>query len=105
MKMALSLFAPWLAGLALGVFFFGGLWWTVRKGVRSNNPAFWFTGSLLVRMGVTMAGMYVFASGGWERLLACVAGFFIARVLVTRFAGPPLTPEYSAPEKESANES
>ena len=31
-----------LAGALLGVLFFAGLWWTVQKGVRSQNPALWF---------------------------------------------------------------
>ena len=37
------------AGLLLGAFFFGGLWWTVQKGVASERPALWFLGSLLLR--------------------------------------------------------
>ena len=46
-----SRLSPWrsCAGALLGVFFFGGLWWTVQKGVASERPAFWFLGSLLVR--------------------------------------------------------
>jgi len=31
------------AGLVLGAIFFGGLWWTVRKGVSSKYPALWFS--------------------------------------------------------------
>ena len=44
---------PWrfVAGSMLGVLFFGGLWWTVQKGVTSDLPAFWFLGSLLLRTG------------------------------------------------------
>ena len=34
------------AGVLLGVFFFGGLWWTVRRGVSSNRPALWFLGKI-----------------------------------------------------------
>ena len=72
------------AGMLLGTIFFGGLWWTVRKGVSSEQPAFWFFGSLLLRMSIVLAGFY-FASGGhWERLLLCLAGFVIARLAVTR---------------------
>jgi F1F0 ATPase subunit 2 len=33
----------WCAGLLLGAIFFGGLWWTVRKGVSSKRPALWFS--------------------------------------------------------------
>ena len=78
------------AGMLLGAFFFGGLWWTVRRGLCSKRPALWFMGSLLVRTSVVLAGFY-FASGAhWERLLACLLGFIIARFVVTRLTGPPI---------------
>jgi F1F0 ATPase subunit 2 len=72
------------AGISLGAFFFGGLWWTVRKGVASEQPAFWFLGSLLLRMSVALAGLYLVSGGHWERLLSCCAGFVVARLAVTR---------------------
>ena len=34
----LALALALLAGGLLGVFFFGGLWWTVQKGVTSEGP-------------------------------------------------------------------
>lgn len=78
-----------LAGGVLGAIFFGGLWWTVRKGVASPRPAFWFFGSLLVRMAITLAGFYLVVTGGhWDRLLLCLLGFVTARVVVTRLTRP-----------------
>ena len=71
------------SGVVLGAIFFGGLWWTVNHGVSSPNPALWFLGSFLVRMGVTLAGFYAVSGGRWERLLPCLLGFFAARVAVT----------------------
>lgn len=77
------------AGLLLGAFFFGGLWWTVRRGLSFKQPALWFFGSLLLRTGITVAGFY-FASGGhWDRLLMCLLGFFIMRHIVTRLTRVP----------------
>lgn len=78
------------AGVFLGAFFFGGLWWTVRKGVASKRPALLFLGSLLLRTGITLAGFYVVSGGHWERLLVCLLGFFIARLAVTRLTRPPV---------------
>jgi F1F0 ATPase subunit 2 len=75
-----------LAGILLGAMFFLGLWWTVRKGIASPTPARWFIGSLLLRTGITLAGFHFVAAGGWKRLLACLLGFVIARVIVTRLA-------------------
>ena len=70
------------AGLLLGVMFFGGLWWTVRRGVASERPAFWFFGSLLLRMSIALAGFYFVSGGHWERLLLCLVGFVVARLMV-----------------------
>ena len=52
MNETLGLALALVAGVLLGAFFFGGLWWTVRKGVSSERPALWFFGSLLLRMSV-----------------------------------------------------
>jgi F1F0 ATPase subunit 2 len=87
------------AGLVLGALFFGGLWWTVRKGVSYKRPALLFLGSLLLRTMVVVAGIYFVADGHWQRLLACLLGFVIARFIVTRVAGSPLE-YYAVPAKE-----
>ena len=73
-----------MAGVLIGAFFFGGLWWTVQKSLTSNNPALWFFGSTLMRAGFAMAGFYFTSRGDWQKLLACLLGFVIARVVVTR---------------------
>jgi F1F0 ATPase subunit 2 len=84
-----------LAGVALGAIFFGGLWWTVRFGLSSAHPAVCFLGSYLLRTAVSLAGFYFVSRGDWRKLLACLLGFFIARLLVTRFTGAPLQPRSS----------
>lgn len=98
----LMLVSALAAGLLLGVFFFAGLWWTVRKGVSSKRPALLFLGSMMLRTGVVIAGFYFISDGHWQRLLACLAGFFIARFIVTRLAGPPLE-RYAPQVKESGH--
>lgn len=77
-----------LAGVALGALFFGGLWWTVRWGVRSKSPAPYFLGSLLLRTGLTLGGLYLISRGDWRKLLVCLSGFVLARILVTRITRP-----------------
>jgi F1F0 ATPase subunit 2 len=76
------------AGLLLGAIFFGGLYLTVRKGVSSGSPALWFFVSLVVRMGVVLAGFYFVSDGSWQRLVACFLGFVVARLVVTWLTGP-----------------
>lgn len=74
-----------VAGGVLGSFFFGGLRWTVKNGVSTKRPALWFLSSLLLRMGVALAGFYFVAGGHWERLATCLLGFVVARTVVTRW--------------------
>jgi uncharacterized protein (TIGR03437 family) len=71
-------------GVVIGAIFFGGLWWTVSRGISSQRPALWFLGSLLARMSVALAGFYFVSGGHWERLLMCLLGFVTARLVVTR---------------------
>ena len=55
----LTLLPAWVAGVLLGAVFFGGLWWTVRKGLSSTHPALWFLGSMLLRTSITVTGFFV----------------------------------------------
>ena len=73
-----------LAGMLLGVIFFGGLWWTVQKGLASTQPALWFGASLLLRTGIALAGFYFVAGADWKRMLLCLLGFIIARFVIMR---------------------
>lgn len=77
------------AGLGLGAFFFGGLHWTVRRGLASSRPARWFLISLVLRSGVTLGGFTQVAGDDWQRWLACLLGFVMARWLVTRLTRLP----------------
>ncbi|MEO8847823.1 MAG: ATP synthase subunit I [Casimicrobiaceae bacterium] len=83
---ALALPLAALAGILLGLFFFGGLWWTVRRAVGSTRSALWVGASLLLRMGCTAGGFVVVSAGDWQRMLACLLGFSAARWLVVRMS-------------------
>ena len=72
------------AGMGAGLFYFGGLWWTVRRLPTARQPALLTFGSFLVRTGVSLVAFY-FASGGhWQRILASLLGFIIVRVFLVR---------------------
>ena len=100
MNEILTLVLALVTGVLLGAMFFGGLWWTVRRGVSSKQPVFWFFGSLLLRMSIALAGFYFIARGHWERLLVCLLGFVMARLIVTRLTGPPVE-HHNSPAKEA----
>jgi len=102
MNEALTLVLVWVAGVGLGAMFFGGLWWTIHKGVSSKHPALWFFGSLLLRTSITLAGFYFVAHGHWKRLLLCLLGFVMARLFVTRLTRTMEKPDGLATEANHA---
>ena len=97
LALALALFA----GALLGTFFFGGLWWSVQKGVVSDRPALWFLGSLLLRTSLILAGFYFVSQGHWSRLVACLVGFLVARIIVVTRLARAQTEEQTQLEEET----
>jgi len=98
MNETLSLVPALVTGGVLGAIFFGGLWWTVHKGVSSKRSALWFLGSLLLRTSIVLAGFYFIGRGHWERLVVCLLGFVMARLIVTRLTRAVGKTTYSAKE-------
>lgn len=86
MTETVSLGLAWAAGGLLGAVFFGGLWWSVRRGLASARPALWFAGSLVVRAGIVLSGFYLVADGDWRRLLLCLLGFVMMQLCVGRLS-------------------
>lgn len=94
------------AGMLLGAFYFAALWWSVRRGVRSTRPALWFSVSMLLRTIIVLAGFYWVGGGHWERLLACLLGFVISRLLVVRLTRiTQMSPSTSTQEARHATQS
>jgi F1F0 ATPase subunit 2 len=80
--------SSFLAGAVLGTIFFGGLWWTIRVGLGSKTPAIWFLGSFGLRTATALLGFYFVSHGDWRNALACLLGFFAARVGTTWLPSP-----------------
>jgi F1F0 ATPase subunit 2 len=92
----LSLIFALLAGIALGLFYFGGLWLTVQRLPTIRHPALLMLGSFFLRTLVALLGFYVVMSGSWARLLVCLAGFLTIRTLLaSRSALMPTTSSYA----------
>ena len=75
-------------GGLLGLLYFGGLWWTLRRMLDSAHPAAWLFGGLIFRLAVAMAGLYDALQSGLGSLAACLAGFIAARMALMRLARP-----------------
>lgn len=83
---------PWIitafaVGGLLGGFYFGTLWLTVRRLASTTQPALLLLASTAVRMSVVLLCFYVITNGRWERLLACLLGFMLARAFFVRRIG------------------
>ena len=79
------------AGIGLGIFYFGGLWLTVRRLPTARWPAFLSLLSFFGRLGVVLFGFYLVMGGPWERLLVCLLGFLGVRIILVRLWGPGRT--------------
>lgn len=71
-----------VAGVGLAIFFYAGLYITLRYSLLSKHSALWISASFLLRMAITMAGFYLIANGDWQRAIACLASFIVAGKLV-----------------------
>ena len=105
MNNMLILVLIFVAGLLLGAFFFGGLWWTTKKAIVSKYPMLWFFSSLIVRLGITLFVIYYISRNHWERILICLLGFIIARIIIVRFTKKQIEPKSFEKEVKYENES
>ncbi|GAB6066776.1 hypothetical protein JCM13664_00940 [Methylothermus subterraneus] len=67
-------------GLGLGTWFYGGLWWTVKRLPASRHPAVWMLASFGLRAGTTLAGLYFLMAGDLKRLGLALMGILLARL-------------------------
>ena len=88
MNFIVSLFLAFLAGAVLGLLYYGGLWLTIQRLPKASLPGVLVAMSLFLRLGLVLVAFYLVMGGRWERLLACLAGFLLARVLLVRRLGP-----------------
>jgi len=75
-------------GMVLGLFYFGGLWLTVKRLPFSASPALLTLCSYLGRLVVTLSGFFLVMAGSWERLLAVMSGFMVMRIILVRIWKP-----------------
>jgi F1F0 ATPase subunit 2 len=77
-------------GVAIGTLFFGGLWWTVLKGIRTRRAALLFLISFLLRTTFVLIAFYLVGTAHLDRLAACLLGFVLGRVLIVRLTRPAM---------------
>jgi len=82
MSSGLDLLLAGMVGIVLGAIFFGGLWVTVRIGLRSSYPAVWFVLSFILRTALVLGGLAWVGLNHGDQLAMCLLGILFARVLV-----------------------
>ncbi|MEO7765843.1 MAG: ATP synthase subunit I [Ferruginibacter sp.] len=103
MNEILNIVMPFIVGLLLGVLFFGGLWFTVKKLAASKTPALLVMGSFVFRISIVMAGFYFIGLGDWKKLVACLIGFVVARTAVIHYT-KSVDKKIAPIKKEAGNE-
>ncbi|MBZ5602301.1 MAG: ATP synthase subunit I [Acidobacteriia bacterium] len=81
----MNLFFAFLAGVSIGIFFYGGLWLTVRALVTTRHPILLTFSSFWGRTLIALSGFLYVMNGAWQNALACLAGFALGRVIVSSF--------------------
>jgi F1F0 ATPase subunit 2 len=82
MNEILRTFLTFLAGILLGAIFFGGLWISTQRALRSKLPALWVAGSLISRLTITLLGFYFVCQKSFRQYALCLVGFLIARFII-----------------------
>lgn len=73
-----------VGGVALGLLFFGGLWWTVKQIPKSRHPSLLLLGSFAVRTLTLLIGLVIISSGQPLLIGVAMLGFLAARMLLVR---------------------
>jgi len=76
-----------LWGGVLGLFHFGGLWWTLRRLPAKPRPKLWLGFSFLARMAGVILGFWVVLRADLRAFFVTLGAFFIVRIILTRKIG------------------
>jgi len=100
-----SLILPLAVGLGLGLFYFGGLWLTVRHIAQSRHPGALVAMSFLVRTAITSGGFGMVMQGQWERVAACMLTFLVVRFAMIHIIRSETAPPFCAAASQFSTES
>jgi F1F0 ATPase subunit 2 len=80
-------YAALTTGIGLGLVYFSGLWWSVRRLLRSPVRSRWFVASLIARVALTGLVLFALSHFGVEAVVFALAGFWLARWHLFRQVG------------------
>jgi F1F0 ATPase subunit 2 len=80
-------FGALLWGIVLGIFYFGGLWWTVRSLPRTTRPRLQLGLSYVLRTSVALLGFWLILRKDLMAFFLTFVAFFLVRLVLTRRIG------------------
>jgi F1F0 ATPase subunit 2 len=88
MNESLMLILSLASGILFGIFYFGGLWLTLKHMPDSKQPALLTVSSFLGRSAVCLFGFYLISGNGLWAMGFCLAGFMLSKVVLIRRLNP-----------------
>ena len=92
-----------LGGLAVGIAYYGGLWWTVNRVGTFDRPGLLFGVSFFTRTALALGGLFLFTGLHWLLIAAYMASFIVARIYLTRRWGLEPRPDARPDVRSSAH--
>lgn len=92
-----------VAGIALGVFYWGGLWWTCQRIMDGRAHPALMGLSYFVRLGVAVGAMYLLGQDSMTRLVLIVVAMLAVRIAMHRSLSVPSTSAGACNVKETCD--
>jgi F1F0 ATPase subunit 2 len=80
----LAFLVRFAGGLAVGIFFYWGLWFTVNRLATSRYRALLLISSFGIRTLVVLSGFLLLIERRWDYALLCLIGFAMGRIVVMK---------------------
>jgi F1F0 ATPase subunit 2 len=74
-------------GVILSVFFFGGLWWTLKKIPHKQNPRRFLGYSFIIRTSIALGGFWLALNHSPAAFGVTMAAFALMRFMLTHRLG------------------
>ena len=77
------------SGIILSLIYFGGLWFTIKRMVQQNWPAWTVFASFVARISLVLLVFYALVIQHWLYLIIALSAFVIVRQILIKRIGKP----------------